>query len=83
MDLLDFFDMTKTFERVMVPGSQTQGHVVTSDGLFCDPSDSRKHIKGQDYARQYQIQEEREMAQVSIISCTVFLYSKPPAYMVT
>jgi hypothetical protein len=79
MDLLDVFDMSKTFERVMVPGSQTRGYVVTSDELFCNPPDMKKHIKGRDYIRQYQIQEEQEVIQVSII-CTVFLYSKLPPF---
>lgn len=63
MDLLDVFDMSKTFEKVMVPGSQTQGHVVTSDKLFSIPSDMKKHVKGRDYARHYQIQEEQEVIQ--------------------
>jgi len=53
MDLLALLDnMTEKFERVMVPGSQTQGHVLT---------------KGQDYAQEYQVQEEHEMVEVSII----------------
>jgi hypothetical protein len=68
MDLLDFFDMTKTFERVMVPGSQTQGHVqIVNEELFHDPFNITKHIKGQDYARQYQVQEECELAEVSVM----------------
>jgi hypothetical protein len=79
MDLLDVFDLSKTFERVKVPGSQTRGHVVSSDELFSNPSDMKKHIKGRDYVRQYEIQEEQEIIQVSII-CTVFLYSKLPPF---
>jgi hypothetical protein len=79
MDLLDVFDLSKTFEKVIVPGSQTQGRVVTSDGLLYTPCVGKKQIMGQDYARQYQIQEEQAVAQVSIL-CTVFLYSKPPAF---
>jgi hypothetical protein len=79
MDLLDVFDLSKTFEKVIVPGSQTQGRVVTSDGLFYNPRGGKKLIKGQDYARQYQIQEEQVVAEVSIL-CTIFLYSKPPAF---
>ena len=68
MDLLEFFDMTKKFERVMVPGSQTQGHVqIANKELFHDPFNIKKRIKGQDYAREYKLQEEREMAEVSII----------------
>jgi hypothetical protein len=68
MDLLDIFDMSKKFERVLVPGSQTQGHVKTCDEqLFYDPFDIKKPSRGLDYARQYQIQEENEMAQVSIM----------------
>jgi hypothetical protein len=66
MDLLDVFDLSKTFEKVIVPGSQTRGHVVTSDKLFHNPSDGKKQIKGIDYARQYQIEEEQAAAQVSI-----------------
>jgi hypothetical protein len=80
MDLLDVFDLSKTFQRVKIPGSQTQGHVKTSDALFYNPSDGEKHNKGQDYARQYQKQEEQEVAQVSIL-CIMFLYSKPPAFL--
>jgi hypothetical protein len=68
MDLLDFFDMTKKFERVMVPGSQTQGRVLTTNReLYDDPFNIKKTIKGKDYAREYQVQEEREMVDVSII----------------
>ena len=68
MDLLDFFDMSKKFERVMVPGSQTQGHVLmANEELFHDPFNIKKPVKGQDYAREYQVQEEREMVEVSII----------------
>jgi hypothetical protein len=67
MDLLDVFDMSKTFEKVMVRGSQTQGHVVTSEELFSTSSGIKKHMKGRDYARHYQIQEEQEIIQVSII----------------
>ena len=70
MDLLDFFDMTKKFERVMVPGSQTQGHVrIANEELFHDPFNINKPVKGQDYAREYQVQEEQEMVEVSIIWC--------------
>jgi hypothetical protein len=68
MDLLDFFDMSKKFERVLVPGSQTQGLVQTAnEDLFHDPFNIKKHVKGQDYARQYQVQEACEMAEVSVI----------------
>jgi CRISPR/Cas system CSM-associated protein Csm3 (group 7 of RAMP superfamily) len=68
MDLLDFFDMTKKFERVMVPGSETQGRVRTeSEELFHDPFKIMKPVKGQDYAREYRVQEEHEMVEVSII----------------
>ena len=68
MDLLHIFDMTKKFERVKVPGSQTQGHVLTeSEELFHDPFKIRKPVKGRDYAREYQVQEEHEMVEVSII----------------
>lgn len=68
MDLLDFFDMSKKFERVMVPGSQTQGHVLTSsEELSHDPFNIKKPFEGQDYAREYQVQEEREVVEVSII----------------
>jgi hypothetical protein len=67
MDLLDFFDMTKKFERVMVPGSQTQGHVQITDELFYDPFNIKKHKEGQNCARQYQIQQKSEVTQVSII----------------
>jgi len=68
MDLLDFFDMSKKFERVMVPGSQTQGHILTaSEELSNDPFNIKKPVKGQDYAREYRVQEEREMIEVSVI----------------
>jgi hypothetical protein len=68
MDLLDFFDMTKMFERVMVPGSQTQGHVLITDKKLCHgPFNIEKTVKGQDYAEEYQVQEEHEMDKVSII----------------
>ena len=67
MDLPDSCDMTKKFERVMVPGSQTQGHVLTERELFHDPFKIMKPVKGQDYAQEYQVQEEHEMAEVSII----------------
>jgi hypothetical protein len=68
MDLLDFFDMSKKFERIMVPGSQTQGHVLTErEKVSHDPFNTKKPIKGQDYATEYQVKEEREMVEVSII----------------
>jgi hypothetical protein len=68
MDLLDIFDMSKKFERVMVPGSQTQGHVrICDEDLFHNPYDNKKPSKGLDYARPYQMQEENEMFQVSIM----------------
>jgi len=68
MDLLDLFDMSKKYERVMVPGSQTEGHVVTENKeLFHDPFNIKKPVKGQDYAREYQVQEEHEVIEVSII----------------
>ena len=52
MDLLDFFDMSKKFEKVMVPGSQTQGHVLTaSEELSHDPFNIKKSVNGQDFAR--------------------------------
>jgi hypothetical protein len=68
MDLLDIFDMSKKFERVVVPGSQTQGCVkVCDEELFDDLFNIKKPSKGLDYARQYQIQEENEMVEVSIM----------------
>jgi len=68
MDLLDFFDMSKEFERVMVPGSQTEGHVLmANEKLFHGPCNIKKPVEGQDYAIEYQAQEEREMVEVSII----------------
>lgn len=67
MDLLDIFDMTKKFERVVVPGGQTQGHVHTCHEQLYDPFDIKKCRKGFDYARQYQIQEDNDVAQVSIM----------------
>jgi hypothetical protein len=68
MDLLDFFDMSKKFERVMVPGSQTQGRVLTAnEELFHDPFNIKKPVKGKDYAREYQVQEECEVVEVSIV----------------
>lgn len=64
MDLLDFFDMNKKFERMMVPGSQTQGHVLTAnEKVSHDPFNIKKPIKGEDYATEYQVQEEREMVE--------------------
>ena len=67
MDLLDIFDMTKKYERVMVPGSQTQGHVLTEREMLHDPFKIIKPVKGQGYAREYQAQEEHEMLEVSIM----------------
>jgi len=68
MDLLDFFDMSKKFERVMVPGSQTQGRVLTAnEELSHDPFNIKKHVKGKDYARKNQVQEKCKMVEVSII----------------
>jgi hypothetical protein len=68
MDLLDFFDMTKKFERVMVPGGQTQGHVLTTDErLRHDPFNIKKPVKGRGYTREYKVREERELLEVSII----------------
>jgi hypothetical protein len=79
MDLLDIFDMTKKFEKVVVPGSQTQGHVqIANEELFHDPFNIKKHIKGRDYARHYQLQEEREVAEVSFMwecFCVFFYFS--------
>ncbi|KAJ4435831.1 hypothetical protein ANN_18450 [Periplaneta americana] len=64
MDLLEFFDMSKKFERVIVPGSQTQGHVnTTNEDMFYDPFDFKKPVKGKDYAKEYQLKEEAEFAE--------------------
>jgi hypothetical protein len=60
--------MTKKLERVMVPGSQTQGHVLTTnEELLHDSFNIKKSIKGKDYAREYRVQEECEMVEVSIM----------------
>jgi len=68
MDLLHLLDMLKKFEGAMVPGSQTQGRVLTAnEELFQDPFNIKKPVKGQDYAREYQVQEECEMVEVSIV----------------
>jgi hypothetical protein len=68
MDLLDFFNMNKKFERMMIPGSETQGHLPTvSEELFHNPFNIKEPVKGQDYTREYQEQEEHEMVEVSII----------------
>ena len=68
-DILDIFDMSKKFERVYVRGSQTQGYVeITDKDLFYDPYDIKKEKRGQEYAREYQEQEEYEVFEVRIPS---------------
>ncbi|XP_067013969.2 probable ATP-dependent RNA helicase spindle-E [Anabrus simplex] len=64
MELLDFFDLSKKFERVCVQGSQTQGHIqVSSATFFPDPCTSKGPHKGQEYAKEYQIEEDRLMVE--------------------